>query len=788
MPKKKKHGTSHLGCRRKSSRLGDKKEKVLQDNNVTPTISEDEPMSLKTSECEPDDNTSTVMEYDFVVDAATVQEQTEQANAQVINMEKAKRLSIIFMFENKFSGTENDWDGKDGIIVQIRKSLGLKRGVDVRSILNDYIAHKILGIEYTGTRRMHSGKPGRKPTLGIESIEAQIVVDAIEDGLSFKKAWQAVNWHRKEESLPSVTFACVYSLLFRLQPKRQPVKELKQGTRDVDSNWARARLRWSTQLLIRYGELDYQAENPIKHTPVPPWYDKHLLTPLSPYGVIDWDEFHRKCTPGEGLCGGTKKHRLIFKRNQSGKIDLENGTYTEYQLSEMNCKYIDEIRFGAGVAMVKPLQDGTEGDIIVGRRARLFDYSSKTLVSVKEWNEKMGREMSRVQGLKSGGDWVKNPRPAGALYLDDKLIQVPSVGVTTEKKLAPYGIFTVADLLFMANTIKQKIVEVDKVFKLSKIDAIINNASKCSRTNKPKLVDHRKADNPYESRYGENWEKIMSRTAMLSPYVPITLYIEHIILASTEVFRDTAYANTWMFYHDALSLMTAKDTKKWMRDKGYLAKWILPEQNLYTDDPALKRYLSSIPGDSPELMSLDFSLNQDGHVAVDCNISATASLHPSNPQKFSLATPSKGSSAYRRVWDPKTGTAPCSHRIIEDRSRVVHSLAVVRSAYGAIVEDEEIRNASIRNGHRKIQAIRAQSSSSTTKGAGGARKRKLLPTDYGTMGLHGDALPAMRVKLELSRCAVDGSETAVSKAKAAISKAGRLKDASEKKFPRMFSK
>ena len=77
---------------------------------------------------------------------------------------------------------------------------------------------------------------------------------------------------------------------------------------------------------------------------------------------------------------------------------------------------------------------------------------------------------------------------------------------------------------------------------------------------------------------------------------------------------------TIFFYHDALTLMTAKKTREWMREKGYEKLRILPEQNLYKDHPGLKRYYYRPPGDSPELCYLDSNLNEDLYRTVETHV------------------------------------------------------------------------------------------------------------------------------------------------------------------------
>ena len=101
--------------------------------------------------------------------------------------------------------------------------------------------------------------------------------------------------------------------------------------------------------------------------------------------------------------------------------------------------------------------------------------------------------------------------------------------------------------------------------------------------------------------------------------------------------------------------MTAKETMQWMREKGYLKHWVLPEQGLN----AGTRFEGRPVGNSPEMMPLDCSLNNDTHEDVRKHIGLTRNLPKNDPRKFSLATPKQGMRAYKRVWNcPET----TSHR------------------------------------------------------------------------------------------------------------------------------
>ena len=65
-------------------------------------------------------------------------------------------------------------------------------------------------------------------------------------------------------------------------------------------------------------------------------------------------------------------------------------------------------------------------------------------------------------------------------------------------------------------------------------------------------------------------------------------------------------------------------------------------------------------------MPLDNTLNKDTHEAVDRMIVLSNALcsDKKDPRVFSLTTPKEGSRAYERIFDPTTGVAPTSDRIV----------------------------------------------------------------------------------------------------------------------------
>ena len=71
--------------------------------------------------------------------------------------------------------------------------------------------------------------------------------------------------------------------------------------------------------------------------------------------------------------------------------------------------------------------------------------------------------------------------------------------------------------------------------------------------------------------------------------------------------KGSVHENHFYIVHDALVLMTAKETINWMKEKGYLHHWLLTINGLQDGTP----YAGRPVGNSPEFMPLYNSLNRD---------------------------------------------------------------------------------------------------------------------------------------------------------------------------------
>ena len=87
----------------------------------------------------------------------------------------------------------------------------------------------------------------------------------------------------------------------------------------------------------------------------------------------------------------------------------------------------------------------------------------------------------------------------------------------------------------------------------------------------------------------------------------VTKIMDHIIEQGNILFADTPYRDTWYIYHDALSSWWSKGAQAYIETKGFRHRQIKSLDFTNTGT----RYEDSLPGDTPEYMSLDSNLFSD---------------------------------------------------------------------------------------------------------------------------------------------------------------------------------
>ena len=93
------------------------------------------------------------------------------------------------------------------------------------------------------------------------------------------------------------------------------------------------------------------------------YFDPTNLTNLFVDKFVTWYEVHRKIIPGSDdgyICTMYKDHIMNFPRDNNGKLDVSNGTYSREKVTFTKCKYTDEVRLCLGVSSVTPVIDVVE--------------------------------------------------------------------------------------------------------------------------------------------------------------------------------------------------------------------------------------------------------------------------------------------------------------------------------------------------------------------------------------------------------------------------------------------
>jgi hypothetical protein len=127
---------------------------------------------------------------------------------------KARRMAIAYVFVCKYNAKAESehfpWVGKQGLIACIRKDLNLNVNSIIRYILEDVLSCKNQGLQYTGLRNITScGGIGRPPLIQLDSMEAELIVDGIEEGQSICNCCYVVNEHRRQEGLTALTLSVI---------------------------------------------------------------------------------------------------------------------------------------------------------------------------------------------------------------------------------------------------------------------------------------------------------------------------------------------------------------------------------------------------------------------------------------------------------------------------------------------------------------------------------------------------------------------------------------------------
>ena len=99
-------------------------------------------------------------------------------------------------------------------------------------------------------------KGQKAPKFDLDSVEAQMIADSVESGLSIARTLGFLNEHLVGEGWEASTMSSIISVVQRLRSMIKKVDKQKQGSSDPNSDWARVRFLFTKQLMILLGLLN----------------------------------------------------------------------------------------------------------------------------------------------------------------------------------------------------------------------------------------------------------------------------------------------------------------------------------------------------------------------------------------------------------------------------------------------------------------------------------------------------------------------------------------------------
>ena len=135
-----------------------------------------------------------------------------------------------------------------------------------------------------------------------------------------------------------------------------------------------------------------------------------------------------------------------------------------------------------------------------------------------------------------------------------------------------------------------------------------------------------------------------------------------------KLMKGSVHEKNFFIVHDALVLMTSKETITWMKENNYFHCWLLPMNGFQDGTP----YTGCPVGNRPEFMPLDKILNRDiwNSLRFHCVMSrfwldGEGTDEEERNIRFSFSTPNEISRGLKRIRESKMGT-PSLVRIIQD--------------------------------------------------------------------------------------------------------------------------
>ena len=157
------------------------------------------------------------------------------------------------------------------------------------------------------------------------------------------------------------------------------------------------------------------------------------------------------------------------------------------------------------------------------------------------------------------------------IWLYESVGGLKGTGKQGEEKMNETNIHTIADLKRHVRSYgfpKLTIQVFDRIYEHG-MEAIPRKLT-------PSIKDHRKAKNPHSSRNGERWVDKLKSSSSMSTFCCINDPIWFMMKEAEKLVNGYVHEENLFIAHDALVLMTSKETITYMKENNYCHRWLLP--------------------------------------------------------------------------------------------------------------------------------------------------------------------------------------------------------------------
>ena len=175
--------------------------------------------------------------------------------------------------------------------------------------------------------------------------------------------------------------------------------------------------------------------------------------------------------------------------------------------------------------------EGQDGKII-GKRCPVFDYTEKKIVTISAYKQEMSHKLERIRKLPSSSSpWVKKIK-IEKIWLCESVGKLKGIGKQGEVKMHEINVYTISDFPRYVQSYGLPKLSIRGLGQIYERALVALPGGK-----EPFVKDHRKARNPYYSRYGDRWVEKLKSSSSMSKFLCITDMIRFMMKESENLMK-----------------------------------------------------------------------------------------------------------------------------------------------------------------------------------------------------------------------------------------------------------